>query len=606
MNNENTTMKIKPVKGRAMLHWEGKHTIDRVGYYPPQLQEKCGIENPPEPTYDNFESGPNLVFQGDNKEILSTLLVNGFREQIDLIYIDPPFASGADYIRKVALRGKEKKLEAEDHSVSEQIQYTDIWKNDAYLQFMFERLTLMRQLLSKKGSMYLHCDYRKAHHLRLLLDEVFGEDNFVNEIIWFYRRWSAASKGFQNMHHTILFYSKEQDPIFNTQYVETSETRSKMKRGYNTNTYVSDGVRKKQIIVENKEVFYKAVSEGKVDLDEYDNIVYREQEGTLPFDVFEIPYIFDVFEIPFLNPRSNERVEYPTQKPEALLERIVKTSSNDDSIILDCFAGSGTTAVVAEKLGRRWIASDMNKGAVQTTMKRIQTCIDNPRGIAHYRINNYDASTHLERRNIVIKKCGVQINRQDQFFDGTVDGTLVKIVDLTKPFTQLDFQQIKDELDIRANETRKITVFCYGSESNLRNAIDEWNSPPCVNEIIVREIGSEGITTFEPAQAKVKFERSEQIVTITIENYISPTICDRLDIDNTLFDEHIEDFRAQIDYVLIDNDYSEECFKIEIRDIPENKEDFVKATYTVEIPRPNARIALKIVDMLGEETLKVG
>ena len=152
MNNEKKSMKIKAVKGRAMLHWEGKHTIDQVGYYPPQLEEVCGVENPPEPTYDNFESGPNLVFQGDNKEILSTLLVNGFREKIDLIYIDPPFASGADYIRKVALRGKKDKLKGEEQSVAEQIQYTDIWKNDTYLQFMYERLILMHQLLSDKGS----------------------------------------------------------------------------------------------------------------------------------------------------------------------------------------------------------------------------------------------------------------------------------------------------------------------------------------------------------------------------------------------------------------------------------------------------------------------
>lgn len=596
-------MKIKPVKGREMLTWVGKHLDDKVEYYPAQLEEVYNVDDPAtEPTYENFKSGPNLVFQGDNKEILSTLLVNGFGEKIDLIYIDPPFASGADYIRKVALRGKKKELEAEGHSVAEQIQYTDIWANDNYLQFMYERLILMRQLLSKKGSIYLHCDWRKTHHLRSLLDEVFGEDNFVNEIIWFYRRWSAASKGFQNMHQTILFYSKNQDSIFNTQYVETSDTRSKMKRGYNTNTYVSDGVRKKQIIVENKEVFYKAVSQGKVDIDAYDNIVYREQEGTLAFDVFEIPYIFDVFEIPFINPRANERVEYPTQKPEALLERIIKTSSNEDSIILDCFAGSGTTAVASEKLDRRWIVADLNKGAIQTTMKRIQTSIDEPRGIAHYRVNNYDASTDLERRNIVIKKCGVQIDRQDQFFDGTLEGTLVKIVDLTKPLTHLDIQHIKDELSYRSDDERNITVFCYGSESGIQDEIDEWNHLHPINKIIIREIGSEGITTFDPAQAEVNFEKNGENVTITIADYISPTICDRL---NRL-GEHIKDFREQIDCVLIDTDYTREYFNIVESDVPEKRENFIDAEYTVSIPRLDARVAVKIISMLGEETIKIG
>ena len=136
--------------------------------------------------------------------------------------------------------------------------------------------------------------------------------------------------------------------------------------------------------------------------------------------------------------------------------------------------------------------------------------------------------------------------------------------------------------------------------------LTKWNSPPCVNNIIVREIGSEGITTFEKAQANVNFQREEHSVTITIEDYISPTICDRLDIDNTLFDEHIEDFRAQIDCVLIDTDYNGEYFNQVQSDVPENKEDFVQAKYTLPIPRPDARVAVKIIDMLGEETIKIG
>ena len=599
-------MKIKPVKGRPMLHWVGKRPIDTISNYPAQLIETCNAKNPEkEPTYDAFKDGPNFLFHGDNKEILSTLLVQGFRGKIDLIYIDPPFDSGANYVRKVKLRGEQKDLEAEEYSIVEQTQYTDIWANDNYLQFMYERLILMRELLSQKGSLYLHCDYRKTHHLRLLLDEVFGEDNFVNEIIWFYRRWASSSKGFQNMHHTILFYSKSQDPIFNKQYVKTSESRSNMKRGYNTNTYVSNGVKKKQIIVENKKAFYKAVSEKKVDISEYDNIVYREQEGTLALDVFEIPYIFDVFEIPFLNPQANERkcIEYPTQKPEALIERIIEASSNKNSIVLDCFVGSGTTAAVAEKLGRRWIAADINKGAIQTTIKRLQTLPETQRGIVHYRVNNYDASTHLERRDIVIKKYGVQTDRQEAFFDGTLDGTLVKIIDLTKPLTPLDIQTIKDELENRPEESRNITIFCYGINSSIQAELKAENRRRAINKIFVRDIGSEGITTFEPAEADVKFEKEGQNVTITITDYISPTILARMDIDRTIFDEQIDDFRAQIDCVLIDTDYTGDHFTIAESDVPKKKEDFIGGKYTVSLPRPDARIAVKIIDMLGEETI---
>ncbi len=134
-------MKIKSVKGRPMLHWVGKRPIDTVNAYPAQLVDSYNVENPEkEPSYDNFKDGPNLLFHGDNKEILSTLLAHGFRGKIDLIYIDPPFASGADYVRKVELRGAKVSLEGEEHSNIEKVQYMDIWTNDNYLQFMFERL----------------------------------------------------------------------------------------------------------------------------------------------------------------------------------------------------------------------------------------------------------------------------------------------------------------------------------------------------------------------------------------------------------------------------------------------------------------------------------
>ena len=140
----------------------------------------------------------------------------------------------------------------------------------------------------------------------------------------------------------------------------------------------------------------------------------------------------------------------------------------------------------------------------------------------------------------------------------------------------------------------------------MLDEIEEWNNLHPINKLIVREIGSEGVTTFEPAQAEVNFEREGQNVTITITDYISPTICDRLDLDRTLFDEQIEDFKSQIDCVLIDTDYAGEHFNIVESDVPKNRDDFIKAEYTVSIPRPDARVAVKIIDMLGEETLEIG
>ena len=565
-------MKITPVKGRPMLHWVGKRPIDTVNAYPAQLVETYNVENPEkEPTYDRFKDGPNLLFHGDNKEILSTLLVQGFRGKIDLIYIDPPFDSGADYVRKVALRGEQKNLEAEGHSVIEQTQYTDIWANDNYLQFMFERLILMRELLSDKGSLYLHCDSHKSHHLRLLLDEVFGAGNFVNEIIWKYNWASTVKKKFSQKHDTIFWYAKSaEDWIFNLDEMREPYTEEQLKG-------------------------YKQDDNGYYTLDSSGKKWYAHPKGQLPSDLFEIGII---------SRSAKERQKFPTQKPENLITRIIKASSNKDSIILDCFVGSGTTAVVAEKLGRRWIAADLNKGAIQTTMKRIQTCIDEPRGIAHYRVNNYDFQTEHELKNIVVSKYGVETDRKAGFFDGTLNGTLVKIADLTKPLTRLDIQLIKDELQNRPDETRDITVLCNGSEVDMQEELDRDNRIHPINKIIVQDIQRDGVTTYAPAEANVKFERNGESVTITIEDYMSPTILARLEIDRTeLFDEHIDDFRAQIDCVLIDTDYTGEHFTIIESDVPEKKADFVEAQYTVTLPRPDARVAVKIIDMLGEETV---
>ena len=207
----NPPLKITPVKGRPMLHWVGKKPLDVVRHYPAQLCESVGVENPPaEPSYAEFiESGANLLFHGDNKEILSSLLIAGFRRKVDLIYIDPPFDSGADYVRRVRLRGESEKLDGQGHTFLEQVQYEDIWANDNYLQFMYERLILMRELLSDTGSIYLHCDWHKSHHLRFLLDEVFGEGNFVNEIVWHYPdNFQGNVKGFATNHNTILWYAK--------------------------------------------------------------------------------------------------------------------------------------------------------------------------------------------------------------------------------------------------------------------------------------------------------------------------------------------------------------------------------------------------------------
>ena len=556
--------------------------MDVVRHFPSQLCETLDVEDPPtEPSYQEFiNSGHNLLFHGDNKEILSSLLIAGFRSKVDLIYIDPPFDSGADYVRKFRLRGHSTKLEGEEHSLIEQAQYTDIWANDNYLQFMYERLILMRELLSDKGSIYLHCDWHKNHHLRFLLDEVFGADNFRNEIIWCYHdKFATGGKAMDKNHDTILHYSKSGEFIGREIRIPKPQTTKRALR--------------------------KKVDGQTVDiLDEKGQRIYKEYSDKKLDDVWT-----DIGR----SISNSETTGFPTQKNQKLLERILSYGSEDNSVVLDCFCGSGTTAAVAEKLGRRWIMADLNKGAIQTTIKRLQGVINekngdlikkNGRGFIHYRVNNYDFAKQDDLKRIIIAKYGIQTDRKDLFFDGISASHLAKIIDLDRPLTHLDIQIIKDEIrNNRPDETRNITIFCNGSEMELIAELAKEKTP--INRITICDIQQDGVITYQPAEAEVQITKKGKQATVKIVDYISPSILARLEIDRTLFNEQIDDFRAQIDYILIDTDYNGKVFNIVENDLPSKKTDFITGEYELILPRIDAKVAVKIVDMLGEEVIEV-
>lgn len=582
-----TPLKIAPLKGRPMLHWVGKKPLDVVRHFPAQLCETVEVGDPPvEPSYKEFaKSKYNLLFHGDNKEILSSLLIAGFRGKVDLIYIDPPFDSAADYVRKVRLRGQSKMLKGEGHTSIEQTQYEDIWANDNYLQFMYERLILLRELLSDKGSIYLHCDENKNHHLRFLLDEVFGMENFNREIIWDITVLSGFKTQANNWirgHDTILYYSKNGE-LFNRQTQPHTEKYLSMfnQEDEHGNKYlIAHGIKRYLKDVEGK---------GKPFGDVWNDVMSFQQQ-----------------------PTSAENMQYPTQKPEALLERIIKASSNEGSIVLDCFCGSGTTAAVAEKLGRRWIVADLNKGAIQTTIKRLQKIInqkngdliDNGRGFIHYRVNNYDFAKQNGLEKIIISKYGIQKDNGDLFFDGIVGGKLAKIIDLNRPLNRLDIEIIKDEIaHNRPDEMRDIAVFCNGSEMGIIDELAQKKKP--INKITICDIQQDGVTTDQPAEAEVQIAKKGKKATIKIADYISPAILARMEIDRTFFNEQIGDFRSQIDCVLIDTDYNGENFNIVVSDLPQKRTDFIKGEYELTLPRTSAKVAVKIVDMLGEEVVVV-
>ncbi|QOI97641.1 MAG: site-specific DNA-methyltransferase [Flammeovirgaceae bacterium] len=310
----------------------------------------------------------NKLIWGDNKLILSSLANGPIRDEIEkegglkLIYIDPPFAVGADFGFEIEIGGEKAEKK---QSIIEEIAYRDTWGKgiSSYLSMMYERLKLMHNLLAEDGCMFLHCDYRVTSYLRLLLDDVFGVANHRNNIVWYYRRWTAGSNSFQKMHDDILFYSKSDSFDLNPVFIEATDgQKKKHEKGWDRNTAKIEGRRQPQLLVYNQEKVDAAVKSGQINLKDYARIVKVNTGETIAPDVWEIN---------FINSQSDERLGYPTQKPEALLERIIKASSNEGDLIADFFCGSGTTAAVAEKLGRKWITTDLGRFSIHTARKRL-------------------------------------------------------------------------------------------------------------------------------------------------------------------------------------------------------------------------------------------
>ena len=592
MHKYNTT--LFSTKGPSMLNWNGKKSLDNIKGSDVQLVEYLGSFNKNNisniPNYNNLKDNwHNLLFHGDNKDILATLLDNGFRNKIDLIYIDPPFNSGKNYMRKIKLRGYTKNIPSFIQKT-----YSDIWNNDNYLQFMYERLLLLKELLSETGSIYVHLDWHVGHYVKLLMDEVFGDDNLKNEIVWCYTGPSQTSKYFVRKHDNILFYTKTDNYTFNSETVRVPYKKSTKFAGKTSFTGLTSEEKRKEL----------------------------DERGKLMEDWWD-----DVAGIGYAH---GQITGFATQKPEALLERIIKASSNPDDIVLDCFIGSGTTAAVAQKLGRRWIACDLNKGAVQLTSKRLQGIIKNqisdkkddkqlallkenslPKytSFAVYKVNDYDLKIlETESIELAVQHIGIQRTRTDSFFDGTFGKELVKIIDFNHPLTLLDLQLIQEELEKRPNEDRNITIVCLGKELSVDPWIEEWNKKHPINKLNVIELKTNpkygSFLIHKPDEAKVRMERTDKTKgKVVIEDFISPTIIERLNMDNKLFKIKIPDFRSMIDTVLIDNNYNGKTFHIVYSDVPEKKDDLIKGEYEIEILENKTVVAVKIIDMLGEEVI---
>jgi adenine-specific DNA-methyltransferase len=331
----------------------------------------------------------NRLIWGDNKLVLASLL-SEFKGRVDLIYIDPPFDVGADFTMDVPI-GDGKETVGKDQSTLEMVAYRDMWGRgtDSYLHMMFERLSLMKELLSEKGSIYVHCDWRMNAYLRLVLDDLFGNDRMLNEIVW--KRSYGHGDAVKTMgaaQDTILLFTKREDYVLNPFFHAHSEDylesffRHNDERGrYKLENLTSPNPRpnlkyaykgypppqlgwrvkleKMEELDQENRLYFPQKADGRI----MKKVYLHELEGQPMTDLWT--------DIKPISAQHAERVQYPTQKPEALLERIIKASSNEGDLVADFFCGSGTTGAVAERLGRRWLMADLGRFAIHTSRKRL-------------------------------------------------------------------------------------------------------------------------------------------------------------------------------------------------------------------------------------------
>jgi DNA modification methylase len=483
------------------LYWEGKNTTLDLPILPFQSLEKIEVINESRVDRERDEgsflkvdpnqkntSWRNKLIWGDNIHVMNALL-GQFEGKIDLIYIDPPFATGADFTTTTQIgEGDEEEDVTKEASLIEEVAYRDTWGNgmNSFLQMIYDRLLLMKRLLKDTGSIYVHVDYRTSAYVRLIMDEIFGEENFQNHIVWCYREAINSSKRWNRKHDDLLFYSKSNQFIFNCDEVlepHSANTIKKYKYKDSIGYYrlMGRGIKGSPIC---------SARDVSPDWEiSHPDLVYRHylRKGSYPVDFWLIDII---------NQASNERLGYPTQKPEALLERIIKASSNEGDLVADFFCGSGTTAAVAEKLNRRWITSDIGRFSIHTTRKRILD-IANCKPFEILNIGKYQRQywqsryfssptsntilPHYYEFILDLYKAKPKLN--NIWIHGTKDDECIHVGSVNAPITSWDMTQIINEANLI--NAKKITILGWEYEMGVINS-NNLSKVKCL--VIPREI----------------------------------------------------------------------------------------------------------------------
>ena len=575
------------------------------------------------------ESWMNRLVYGDNLLTMQALLAGdpqtglpSLRGKVDLIYIDPPFDSKADYRTPITLPNASF---SQRPTVIEQFAYADTWEEGtiSYLKMIYPRLVLMKELLSEHGSIYVHLDWHVGHYAKILLDEIFGKENFRNEIVWQYSGWNKKLKSsFDKRHDTIFFYSFGKDSFkFNSFFEQWKSEEDYIKRR-KQKAYTDDDGR--------RYVLSDAGNGKRVKryLDE------AMKEGVV---------VDDVWNLDKLNNSAKENVGYATQKPEALLERIIKASSNEGDLVCDFFGGSGTTAAVAEKLGRRWITCDIGKPASLVMRKRFIDQEVNPflyQSIGDYQKEAFHNNKKLRRvgdlSQVVLGLFGALPFSPEQVSDrnfGYVKGTrnLVMVDSPNRLTTAATVRRaVEAKASLLGGDWDKVIVLGWNFAFDISQAIEKYKN--CNVEVLVippdllDKLSKKGFKKLI-ADKTVRFSSLQYLVVNPVEVTVNGNGEDELDIslsnyvllspDNIPLDDKDKEKLQQvmeqdplslIEYWSIDPDYDGDTFRSTWQDYRENVDndsDPLHCVYSTRIAMPHKderKVCVKAVDVFGFES----
>ena len=556
----------------------------------------------------------NRLVYGDNLLTMQALLAGdpqtglpSLRGKVDLIYIDPPFDSKADYRTKVVLPGLNLQQKP---TVIEQFAYADTWEEGtiSYLKMIYKRLVLMKELLSSNGCIYVHIDWHVGPYVKTILDDIFGKENFVNEIVWSYSWGIRTDSRWNRKHDTIYMYSKSAENIkFNAN--EVLEERQVSESTANRLKY--------------KGALIKDGNKGRGD-----------SELALPSDVWYIATI---------NGMAKERLNYATQKPEALLERIIKASSNEGDLVCDFFGGSGTTAAVAEKLGRRWITCDIGKPASLVMRKRFIDQEVNP--FLYQSIGDYQKEAFLNNKKlrrvgdlsqVVLGLFGALPFSPEQVSDrnfGYVKGTrnLVMVDSPNRLTTAATVRRaVEAKASLLGGDWDKVIVLGWNFAFDISQAIEKYKNSNVEVLVIppdlLDKLSKKGFKKLI-ADKTVRFSSLQYLVVNPVEVTVNGNGEDELDIslsnyvllspDNIPLDdkdkENLQQVMEQdplslIEYWSIDPDYDGDTFRSTWQDYRENVDndsDPLHCVYSTRIAMPHKderKVCVKAVDVFGFES----